>query len=218
MDDKWDARKSELSAASKLIANDPYELRIVVPNTGKSWHAAAVTLSAADQEAGVKTEFKQDGTRLRVNITSPQSREIKWSVRFEPGLPEAAAPKPVTNLTASVDCRRVTLTWDDTDAFTYKITRSDGVVCNQPYANLMDVKMPKDATHFVTVVGIDDSQRKDRPCSLHHYVPGISTSNSITGSRSSALSSPMPAMASALIMPTGWMLASSCRKNKLERK
>jgi hypothetical protein len=78
----WDAAQSTLAAASKVVADDPYELRIVVPGGEKAWHAAAVSVSADDQTAGVKAVFKQDGLRLRATITSPASREVQWRVQF----------------------------------------------------------------------------------------------------------------------------------------
>jgi lysophospholipase L1-like esterase len=79
----WDAAGTTLSATSKVVANDPYELRIVVPTGEKSWRGAAATLSAADQAAGVTASLKQEGARLRVVIHSPASRDVKWQVRFE---------------------------------------------------------------------------------------------------------------------------------------
>jgi hypothetical protein len=78
----WDAAGSTLSAASKVVADDPYVLRIVVPAGEKPWHAAAVSVSADDQTAGVKAALEQDGPRLRATITSPVSREVKWQVQF----------------------------------------------------------------------------------------------------------------------------------------
>ena len=78
----WDAAAATLSARSKIVANDPYELRIVTPVGEKSWRVAGVSVSAEDQAAGVKADFQQDGPRLRVKFTSPVSREVKWQVRF----------------------------------------------------------------------------------------------------------------------------------------
>ncbi len=74
-----------LSATSKVVANDPYELRIVVPSAEKSWRANTVKVSAEDSAAGVKAEIKQDSPRIRANITSPVSRDVKWTFAFERG-------------------------------------------------------------------------------------------------------------------------------------
>ena len=83
--ERWDGSASVLSATSRVVAEDRYELRIVVPAGRESWRAAQVSVSAADQAAGVKTEFLQDGPRLRVILTSPTGREIQWQVRFTAG-------------------------------------------------------------------------------------------------------------------------------------
>ena len=40
-DENWDAAKSVLSGVSKVVENDPYELRMVVPIGAASWRAAA---------------------------------------------------------------------------------------------------------------------------------------------------------------------------------
>ncbi len=82
-DEKWDAGKGTLSAVSKVVAEDSYELRIVVPAGEKSWRITGISVSSKDKAAGVKTEFKQDGKNIRVTITSPVSREVKWTVQFE---------------------------------------------------------------------------------------------------------------------------------------
>ena len=83
--EKWDAAPSALSATSKVVADDAYELRIVVPLGEKSWRATAVEVSADDQTAGVQAALRQDGPRLRATITSPVSREVQWRVQFVPG-------------------------------------------------------------------------------------------------------------------------------------
>jgi hypothetical protein len=83
--EQWDAARATLTAASRVVANDPYELRIVVPAGETSWRAAAAGVSADDQAAGVKASLRQDGPALRATITSPASREVKWQVQFAPG-------------------------------------------------------------------------------------------------------------------------------------
>ena len=78
----WDAAGSTLAATSKVVAGDPYELRIVVPAGKKSWGAAAVSVSADDQAAGVKASLRRDSSHLRATITSPASRAVQWRVQF----------------------------------------------------------------------------------------------------------------------------------------
>jgi hypothetical protein len=154
-DEVWAAGSSTLSATSRVVGNDPYELRIVVPVGQKSWQAAGVSVSADDQAAGVKALFKQDGPKLRVTLTSPVSREVKWQVKFAPGSVAVVTPPPVTNLKAAVEYRRIVLTWDDSGAESYRVTRGDGSICSAPSAVLEDTSFSrgKPLTYSVAAVG-----------------------------------------------------------------
>ena len=101
----WDDARAILSASSKMVANDLYELRIVVPVNEKSWNAAYASVSAEDQAAGVKATMQQDGPNLRVAITSPVSREVQWRMRFARAgvpaqTPESAPPIPLPESSA----------------------------------------------------------------------------------------------------------------------
>jgi hypothetical protein len=143
-DEKWDARKAILSATSKVVADDPYELRIVLPVSEKSWRATGVAISSKDREAGVITEFKQDGPRLRVTMTSASSRDVKWRVQFAAGRVEAITPPSVTNLKAMAQNRRVSLSWDENGADSYRVTRGDGLVFTTMTASFVDLNAPRD--------------------------------------------------------------------------
>ena len=131
---KWDAGSRTLSGTSKVVGNDPYELRIVVPVGPKSWQTQSVNVSSDDKTAGVKTSFTQDGPRVRATLQSAISRDVKWTISFEPASVTAEAPKPVTNLKANAEYRNVSLVWDDTGADSYRVTRDDGITfeCSNP--------------------------------------------------------------------------------------
>jgi len=78
----------------------------------------------------VKSEFKQDGPKLRATITSPASRKVRWQVKFEPARIESPMPPPVTGLKAAADYGAVTLSWQDAGADGYRVMRSDGTKFN----------------------------------------------------------------------------------------
>lgn len=103
LEETWDPAARTLSGVSRIVANDPYELRIIVPVARNSWRARAITLSAQDEQAGVKAEFKQDGPKLRASINSPASRDVRWQVKFEPARIDSPVPPPVTGLKAAAD-------------------------------------------------------------------------------------------------------------------
>jgi hypothetical protein len=150
----WDAASMTLTATSKVVENDPYELRIVVPSGTNSFRATGVTVSAQDKAAGVTATFKQDGPRVRATISSPLSREVKWQVLFEKGALAADVPRPVTGLKATADYREVTLTWDETGAERYRVTRNDEVPVEVYSTTYIDRSLVKDKKYHYSVVAI----------------------------------------------------------------
>jgi hypothetical protein len=82
-EEKWDAAGKVLRGTSKLVRNDPYELRIVAMNQSGSWTAQSAAVSAEDQTAGVTVQpVVQNNTEVRVRMVSPVNRDVKWSVTF----------------------------------------------------------------------------------------------------------------------------------------
>lgn len=70
-----------LSATSKVVGGDPYELRIAGMKDG--WKFVAARVSADDQAAGVSiSPVKSEDGWLRVLIRSKDNRDVKWSVEF----------------------------------------------------------------------------------------------------------------------------------------
>jgi hypothetical protein len=83
VEETWDSQSKTLQGTSRVVANDPYELRIARPADG-SWALEAVNVSRPDREAGVTIKpVKQDDKRAsdgwRVRIDSPGSREVHWA-------------------------------------------------------------------------------------------------------------------------------------------
>ena len=81
-DEKWSAAAAALSAVSRVVGEDPCELRIIAPAGESSWRVAGVSVSAEDQAAGVKADFKQQGPEIRATLSSPVSRKVRWQVKF----------------------------------------------------------------------------------------------------------------------------------------
>ena len=73
MDEKWDAATKTLSGRSKLVGEDPYELRIAHQGA----NVKEVTV------ADVTASHESDEFLTRVKFTSPASREVSWSVQFK---------------------------------------------------------------------------------------------------------------------------------------
>lgn len=124
IDEHWNAEDLVLAGRSRIVANDPYELRIVVPTGENSFR---VSDAAIDGEAG-KASFEQVGPKLRVRVECPQSRTIAWTIRFRRDAVEVPPPATVTGLQANVSYHEVTLGWQGSDAGRFRIERSDGQV------------------------------------------------------------------------------------------
>jgi len=80
----WDEETHTLSGRSRVVGQDPYELRIAMPTSGgRGLVLARAGVSEADAQAGVHTQVAQTGAHLRVTIQSAASREVAWQLRFD---------------------------------------------------------------------------------------------------------------------------------------
>lgn len=78
----WNSRKKQMRGTSKIVGEDPYELRIYAP-TGKGlWKVRSVNISQADIQAGVTIESEQAGPEIRITINSSENRLVAWKILF----------------------------------------------------------------------------------------------------------------------------------------
>jgi hypothetical protein len=87
----WNAKKRTLSGVSAVVANDPYELRILT-------YTSQGILTPLSVKAEVPSDMKVEEGLIRVTLRSPTSRDVRWSVTFsdqraEPIAPAASAPQ-----------------------------------------------------------------------------------------------------------------------------
>ena len=77
-------RNGKLSATSRVVGNDPYELRIAgLAAGGKVWRLTSAEVSASDRAAGVTVSSQETAGLVRVTLRCPQSRDVKWTLRFK---------------------------------------------------------------------------------------------------------------------------------------
>ena len=166
--EQWDAAARSLSATSAVVASDHYELRIVVPVGPSSWRVREIQVSDEDVSAGVRTEFQQDGPKVRVQIHSETSREVRWSVAFESGAVELPPAKQVTDLVAVADYDGVRLTWQDAGSEGFRIERSDGVKLEWLVPEFVDtsVRPGEHYTYSVTALNWDGSASVPMRCEV----------------------------------------------------
>ena len=81
MEEDWNSKTAVLSGKSKVVAGDPYELRIFAPT--ESWKIDSVALAKSDTNAGATVQSKHTGREIRVTIYSPTNRPIAWQIAFK---------------------------------------------------------------------------------------------------------------------------------------
>ena len=75
----WNPEEGTLTGTSKVVRDDPYELRIV---SGDDWTVEGVDVASGDMPAGMEVELTETGRLTRVTIESPDTRRVRWKVRF----------------------------------------------------------------------------------------------------------------------------------------
>jgi hypothetical protein len=76
-------RSGKLSATSKVVGNDPYEIRIAgLTDGGEIWKLVSVDISPRDKVAGVTVSSHISSGLVRVTFRCSQSRDVKWTVQF----------------------------------------------------------------------------------------------------------------------------------------
>jgi hypothetical protein len=85
LEEKWDPERRVLAGVSKVVGGDAYELRVLTSSTRGGWKPLAVELAAADRDAGATVSFQEGPGLVRVTVRSPDSRDVRWAVRFDAG-------------------------------------------------------------------------------------------------------------------------------------
>jgi len=77
----FSSKRKTLTGKSKIVADDPYELRIFTPD--EKWKLKSVTIAKSDSKADVRTELDRRAQQIRVTIISPKNRTVSWKISFE---------------------------------------------------------------------------------------------------------------------------------------
>lgn len=75
--ERWDPAVKTLSGDSDVAGMDPYELRIVLPDS--SWEA---TLAVAGNHASASVAQEPGSVHVRATITSNENRSVHWTISF----------------------------------------------------------------------------------------------------------------------------------------
>ena len=157
--EKWEPATLTLSGISRVVANDPYELRISVPLGAQSWHAVAAA------------NLKQDGPRVRVTLSSATSADVPWQVKFEPARVELPVPVLVGEMKATVEYDSVTLAWQDVGADRYRIARDDGANFETSSATFTDTTVGHGKKYRYTITALGWGEAVSAPVAVEAETP-----------------------------------------------
>jgi len=79
VEESWDANRKQLAGTSRVVANDPYQIRIVSPAGTK---VTGVELSDPDRTAAVTITVDDPTDHARVTVHSKTNREVHWTITF----------------------------------------------------------------------------------------------------------------------------------------
>jgi hypothetical protein len=78
-EEKWDPATRTLSGTSKIVGDDPYQIRIVAPTNAK---VSSVEVAPEDKAAGVTIKIDDAGPNVRITLHAPTNSEVHWRVTF----------------------------------------------------------------------------------------------------------------------------------------
>ena len=159
----WDAGSQSLQGTSRVEADDPYELRIVVPVAKASWRVRDVTVDDED----VQIDWRQQGPGIRVTLSKPEAVELHWTVTFDKdSVSQPEGPQDITLLKAEGDANEVRLSWKPCRADVYRLTRQDGRVVEVEEAGWVDRDVKPDTLYVYQVQAVvwDSGLQGNRGC------------------------------------------------------
>jgi len=78
-DESWDGETKSLRGRSRVVGDDPYQIRIAAP---KGMQIIGAEVSEEERAGGVAIMVEDSGETGRVTVRSPAGREVHWAVRY----------------------------------------------------------------------------------------------------------------------------------------
>ncbi|MDO4550421.1 MAG: NPCBM/NEW2 domain-containing protein [Planctomycetia bacterium] len=115
----WDPQTHTLSGTSSVVADDDYELRLIVPTGNDSWELIEQTADHVSESSVI-----QDGCTIRVRFTPKQTGKISWKLKFKPAKIDPPKISMPENFRAKAEYGKIFLTWKDSGR-QYLLKRND---------------------------------------------------------------------------------------------
>ena len=79
----WNSSKKTLSGTSIIVAEDPYEICVVVPKNHEKWQAKSAEVITNGDITDIKTSFSQSGRYIEVTVDCQENCVINWDIAFK---------------------------------------------------------------------------------------------------------------------------------------
>jgi hypothetical protein len=84
LEEKWDQATKVLQGTSRIVVNDPYELRVSLPAGDRAWRLKSAQVAGAGRPEGVITvSVKAEAGLVRITLNSPSGGEVRWTLSFD---------------------------------------------------------------------------------------------------------------------------------------
>lgn len=154
---RWDPQAMTLSGFSDLVAYDPYELRIYIPEGHDSFEVDQVRTIAAS------TRARTHGPMRIITLESDVTRRVDWTISFTRSEQPTPGKPPVPRQIAAVqNTRGVRLSWirPDAQVVSHRIYRNDRLLAEVEDCEYQDSTAVYGTTYRYVVAAVDPAGRE----------------------------------------------------------
>ena len=170
----WDSGQTTMSGNVTLPAEDPYELRFLVPEGEHSFEVQEI------HTEGATVLLRRDGPVRRVTLTADANGPVHWAVKFRPAAQHCALPSAPLGLQAEQNTRGVHLTWQGRDerASLYRVCRDNQPLAECAAPEYQDTTAEYNRQFAYTVAAVDYAGRESPRCPpVTHRTPVPASTN-----------------------------------------
>jgi hypothetical protein len=149
---RWDTRAMALTGTSDLVAGEPYELRLYLPEGDNS-----VELDRVESPAAL-THIRAHGPLRMVTFEGTEAGPMSWRLVFRRvSQPPQSPPPPPRNLAARQNTRGVLLSWFQPDerVVTHRIYRNQNLLAEVDGCEYQDSTVVYNSHYHYTIVAVD---------------------------------------------------------------
>ncbi|GMV97311.1 MAG: hypothetical protein AMXMBFR83_16690 [Phycisphaerae bacterium] len=152
----WNAGELAMTGVSRVVADRPFALRFLLPESAASFEIADVVVEGGTSQAAGRL-----GRTRAVALLSNQDADLRWTVRFSRAALRLDPPAAPAGLQAAADTRGVLLTWRAGDeASRYRVYRDGAAIGETCDAWFQDSTAVYGRSYEYRVTALDDAGRE----------------------------------------------------------